>query len=117
MPHDAMDRLHQLTRHGATLPPQAMERANPGLAAGDGHMQPQQPSCSQSMLRSGHADGRRAPQLQHQHGGAMQAAAAAHGNRSQAWQHGEVPAPPVAAVRQQAARFGHLQGGVSLCLL
>ena len=114
MPQDAVNRLHQQTRHGGTLPPQAMEWAHPGLAAGSGNMQPQQPSCSQSVLPSGHAHGRRASQLQQQQGGAMQAAAAAQGNRYQAWQHAEASAPPVAAVRQQAARFAQLQGDASL---
>lgn len=50
----------------------------------------------------------------------MQAAAAAPGNRYQAWQQAEAPAPPVAAMCQQAARLGQIQGGVSswvLCLM
>ena len=117
LPQDAVDQLHQQAWHGDTLPSQAMERACSGLAAGYGHMQPQQPSRSQSMLRSGHADASQAPQLQQQQGGVMQAAAAAHGNRSQAWQQAEALVPTLTAMRQQAARFGQSQGGASLWVL
>ena len=111
VPQDAVDRPHQQTWHGGTLPPQATEWANPGLAAGYGHMQPQQPSRSKSVLHSGHADASQAPHPRRQQAGALQAAAAAaHGDRSQAWQQAEAPALLVAAMRQQAAHLGQLQG-------